>query len=347
MAVTLFPPASTSFPVRYTPEALIAQAGNEITVRLPLATTNYLLSAQALPGAGIYRIRGYNIGTAYTSLAVLTWQQVNGSFANVGSAFGTQDTDSGNTYGVYSEMILNVTNQVGWQVQSNVADTLMVIQKLSFSEAASFFSILQTVTTSQTVTLTQSAACALIGGGGGGAGGNIWPSSGGGAGSGFLNKFNIAAGTYALVIGAGGTGGPAGGSGATGGTSSFGTFTALGGNGAGGFGGASGGSGGGSGTRGGTGSPGGGGTNGGSGGNNSTANGAAGSGSGVTLTGYLGLTAGASQGLYGGGNGGTQGSGNSGNATGPGGGGGGGAANGAGSVGGNGADGVFYFLRGF
>lgn len=346
MAVTLFPPASTSFPIKYAPEAAIVNAGSDLTVRIPLATTNYLLSAQALSGAGIYRIRGYNAGTAYTSLAVLTWQQINGSFANVGSPFGTQDTDSGNTYGVYSEMILNVTNQVGWQVQSNVADTIMVIQKLSFTEAADFFSVVQTVTTSGTISLAQSASCILLGGGGGGAGGVSYPTGGGGGGAGYQANFSLAAGTYTLVLGAGGA------SNSPGGQSSIGGFTANGGNNGGGFGGGAGGSGGGSGGRGG-GNGGGGGANGGNGANNSDNNGGPGSGSGVGLTGKMGLTAGGgggggyyggAGGLYGGGGGAQAGVGGSAGAGAYAAGGGGG---GGGQAGGTGGPGVFYYLRGF
>jgi hypothetical protein len=348
MAVNLFP--APTLALRNHPDAAIVAAGQDISVRIPLAATDYTLAASSLFGAGIYRIRAYSANaTSYATLPVLTFQQVDSALVNVGSSFTTTDADSGNTYG-YGELMLTVSNQAGWRVRSSIADTIMLVQRLAFAEAAAVFvdTSVTAVTASQSLALTSPVSCVLFGGGGGGANNSGGPPGGGGGGSGFQTRFSLAAGTYSLVIGAGGAAVSAGG------TSSIGGFTALGGNPGGGFGGGSGGSGGGSGDRSGTGA-GAGGANGAAGNNNASNNGSPGGGSGVTITGFMGLTAGAggapgssgsAGGFYGGGGGGqiANGSGGSAAPTAYAAGGGGSAA--FSGVGGTGGNGVLYYQRG-
>lgn len=93
--------------------------------------------------------------------------------------------------------------------------------------------VVELTTTTADYVLPFNAKAHIFGGGGGGAGHGTFTTyqGGGGGGSGFLTKASVAAGTYSVVIGAGGSAGGPGGAGGAGGGSSFGSTNATGGSG--------------------------------------------------------------------------------------------------------------------
>lgn len=84
-------------------------------------------------------------------------------------------------------------------------------------------------TTSQSITVTGSTQFLMSGGGGGGAGGFFTTNGWNGGGSGYITSGTVSAGTYSLVVGAGGLGVPYGQTTSSGGATTFAGYTANGG----------------------------------------------------------------------------------------------------------------------
>ena len=287
--------------------------------------------------------------TAYSKSGLVT-PTVNVTLLNASNVvvktFTTVDTDRGSTTN-YSEIITDVP-VTATQIRLNAGTPSYVYAELiDLSPYPPLTAV--AYTTSQNIIVAETSSFALIGGGGVGRG---WQSSsgpGGGGGSGRLVYGTVNAGTWPLVIGAGGI--QSGNSNPSGGASTFAGSTANGGDAAPGGGGGAGGSGGGWSTQ----------TNGVAGGaggfNGNSGPGGGGAGSGVTANWFGvansgGVPAGTSGagggGIYAGGAGGGGNFSDGLNANGFGGGGGGGGYQGGTGTtsrkGGNGGNGVLYIL---
>lgn len=181
-----------------------------------ISTLNVVLSyAKAYP-VGLFRVRYYNAtnGGGYVSAEVF-FAAADGSYVST----ITVDNDDSNSLN-YTESIVNVpTATVRIGIKSSAAGRLS-IENLG-TQAVGQVITTTTVSTSQTVTLATAANCVLIGGGGGGA--SSYGIGRAGGGSGYIQKFDVPAGSYALVVGAGGGGN------SNGSPSTFAGFTANGG----------------------------------------------------------------------------------------------------------------------
>lgn len=304
-------------------------AATSATSWITITTANapYILN-QAFP-IGVYRVRAFATALQSTPAATVNFMDAS---SNVVKTVTTVDANSADSYNPSEGYVSITTSNVVKISISTTAAGLIAVENVGVTSTANLISVL-TYSTSQTVTVANTAGCILIGGGGGGCGG--MSTSAGGGGSGYIQKFSITAGSYPLVIGAGGGFTGNGSTAGTGGVSTFNGYTANGGLG-------------GSNTVGGAGGSGGGGGGGGTGGYNGSAGaGSGGTGSGVTFPYWtLPQTAPTAQqnsgGLYAGGGGGSGGGGNPG-ATIPNTGGGGASA---GNNGANGSNGVLLLAYG-
>lgn len=314
-----------------------------------IAASATIYQADFTGATGIYRVRAYS--STLTSTPTATVNFINSS-GNVFATVTTADIDTGSTAN-YSEYVVAISSAIAKISISSTLAGWVSFERISSANVPSAI-VVNTFSTSQTVT-TLAGRAALIGGGGGGAiNGNSGASGGS---SGYLQLFPVSAGSYALVIGSGGIAGNTSvRDGGNGSASTFNGYTANGGlgginpgGGTSGAPGVNGGSGSGAGTNSGT--AGAGGSNGSNGLNGS--NGAVGgTGSGVTMPwwkpagngGSAGNGPGGAGGLYGGGGGaGSSTSGTGGTAAANTGGGGGAGANfGDSNTGGAGGSGVLF-----
>ena len=148
--------------------------------------------------AGVYTVRAYKTGQNGTPTAAVNFLNSSNDSVTLGAL---SDWDTGNSRN-YSELICRVTGSFrGFIISLNTESWISVEFNQEYSASTPL--VVTSYTTSQEVTIGSTALFALLGGGGGG--GNVPASFGsGGGGSGYLNQGSISAGTYSLVIGAGG-----------------------------------------------------------------------------------------------------------------------------------------------
>lgn len=284
--------------------------------------------------AGVYRVTALIASAGNTPNVSLIFTGPTGIISSIDLI----DFDSGSATN-YTEGVITLSADASGVLIATTATVNVGIEKVADAVNSGATMVLNTYTTSQSITIDNSFFAALAIGGGGN-GGTGW-TGGGGGGSGYLaSTYSIAPGTYPLIVGGGG-----------GGTTTFAGMTAAGGNNASGGNGGNGGSGGGGSqySNGGVG-----GTGGSNGSAGQAASAVAGTGSGITKPGWLTITSvggtsseagGFGGGFYGGGGGaggrygGTGGSAAAGTGGGGGGGGQGDSAPGAGGAG------ALYILR--
>lgn len=157
------------------------------------------------------------------------------TFPGTGFAVAVEDTNNESTE-FNSDTDITPTVEISRIYFNNTTGGTLFVNRSNPVAGDTSSITVTTITTTQSVTLTQDTLVACIGGGGGGGGTNDTVSAhspgAGGGGSGFVDFGILSAGTYTATIGAGGSGGAAGANnGATGGTTSIGTVSAAGGNG--------------------------------------------------------------------------------------------------------------------
>lgn len=194
----------------FAPPAVAAAVEQEVWYLISTTGTDLMLPASL--NSGLYRLRAY--ATALNSTPTVSYKLYDSADALV-STTNSVDTDSGSSVN-YSEAIVSVPGAGHSMLINTNTAGYITIQKVMTNGAVGVLS-LTTYTTSQSITITGTAKCALFGAGGGA------PQGGGGAGSGYLTKFTLGAGTYSLVVGAGGS------PGSNGGQSTFAGYTANGG----------------------------------------------------------------------------------------------------------------------
>jgi hypothetical protein len=178
-----------------------------------VSNTNITKSTDAIATSSIYwfnRIAG--------STGTLTFQQKDSSDATL----------STHTIAADSEIFITTNAAVSYFqfVPSGIsADTWLSVNQLNSDNQTEI--VIQTITSTQLVTLANTVDVLVFGGGGAGRGvtGN---QDAGGGGSGYLSTGTVAAGTYTAIIGAGGAG-SRGGAGSAGGASSISGVSAAGG----------------------------------------------------------------------------------------------------------------------
>lgn len=177
-------------------------------VKIPNANQKYVMPFEG--EAGVVRFRMYspdNLSTPDFSVQVLDSSNVT---LLSGSGAGVDDASQND----YSELILALSSAYAKVlVESTSAQNFIHIERISDSIAGTPI-VVQTHTSSKTVSISQTSTVILLGGGGGGANGGSAQSasSGGGGGSGYLKTFVVEPGSYPLVIGAQGNANTDGGS---------------------------------------------------------------------------------------------------------------------------------------
>jgi hypothetical protein len=213
---------------------------------LPVANTVYKFPISILPSKGIVDFKVYEKSDTAVSIAFITFIDS----ANV--AISSHSTINPNTPSAngYSSITLQIPTGAAYFLMGS-DNPCYVLAKAGKLEPFPLSTPIK-YTTSQNVTITNSANVALLGGGGTAGSANQVNSSTqsrGGGGSGYLTHGSISPGNYSLTIGAGGAPSTFGSNtapGGTGGTTTFSTFNAAGGVGTGSSTGGAGGSGGGS-----------------------------------------------------------------------------------------------------
>lgn len=293
---------------------------------------------------GLYKFSAFAPTFNASPIATVTF--FNGGGSVIATAT-TIDSDSGSTVNGTEVHVYLSSAATELQIRSTTGGTLVKIEALPLDVYLT--GELSQYTTSQTITIPATSDVLIIGAGGNGANADNSARGGGGGGSGYISTFSLAAGSYALVVGA-----------APGGATTLAGYTANGGSSGSAGAGGNGGSGGGAVNNWGVGH------NGGANGANGTSGsaGAGGTGSGVTPPAWAppsvagiggtqtggGGVGGTAGGFYGGGGGGSHGNGSysgsvGGSATaGSGGGGGGGSNMAPGNAGGTGGSGAAYVL---
>lgn len=175
--------------------------------------------------AGTYRIKVYATGLQATPTATISFTNTAGSVIAQAVAVDSVSNDSYNP----SEAIIVVPSAaagVGINTNQAVVVSLEPIGSVSTGAVVNVVSY----ASSGNITLSTAGKVLLLGGGGSGGGGQSGLDyAGGGGGSGYATVASLAAGTYAAVIGAGGTAVGANATGNTGGTTTMSTYSALGG----------------------------------------------------------------------------------------------------------------------
>jgi hypothetical protein len=211
---------------------------------LPGANTVYRFPISILPSKGIVDFKVYEKSDTTLPVAFITFVDS----ANV--AISSHSTINPNTPSAngYSSITLQIPTGSAYFLMGS-DNACHVLAKAGKLEPFPPLTPIK-YTSSQSVTIANSANIALLGGGGAAGslnGANFSSGTKGGAGSGYLTHGSISPGTYSLTIGAGGNIvlGSNSAAGGTGGTSTFSTFNAAGGVGTSGTTGGAGGSGGG------------------------------------------------------------------------------------------------------
>lgn len=201
--------AISQFPVA------VASSGAIAPEWLPVTTPSTWYSINKVWPAGVYRVRAYAAGLDSTATVNVNFADSNGTILANATSVDIDDSQNRN----FSERLFNVPSAAA-QIAVNMSIAGYVsIENLGVQAAGSPI-VITNYSTSQTLTFTGRVACALLGGGGGGGSGQ----AGGGGGSGYIQKFYLNAGSYPLVVGAGG------GSNTAGSPSTISTYTANGGN---------------------------------------------------------------------------------------------------------------------
>ena len=211
---------------------------------LPTTGSTYRFPISSLPSRGIIEFRAYE--KSDNAINVVTLSFLDSAGAPI-SNHSLINPNTSSTVG-YLSIVLQVPASAAYFMTGSQQPAYFLARAVRLQPFPPSTPI--KYTTSQSVTIANSANIALLGGGGAAGslnGANFSAGTKGGAGSGYLTHGSISPGTYSLTIGAGGnivspSNTAAGG---TGGTSTFSTFNAAGGVGTSGTTGGAGGSGGG------------------------------------------------------------------------------------------------------
>lgn len=222
MAVSIFPAPSTG------PAEVLAS----FRFRLTVATSPSRIPLSSLGGQASYRFKAFSSDGA-AGVTVIQRSAFLDTLSTTGLPAHYQGS-SGTALSETELVITTLANTASFEL-STTGSVTIVIERIALATALSLSpsGTLRQVNTSGSVTLASANNIAvLIGGGGGGSRSSTTTSSGGtGGGSGYIQRFAISAGTYNLVIGAGGVGNNNT-NGTDGSPSTFAGFTAAGGIGA-------------------------------------------------------------------------------------------------------------------